>query len=134
MRHLRRGRKLGRTMEHRKALISGLITALFARDSIITTVEKAKEARKTAERMIRFAVRGDLAAKRHVLKTIRNESVVKRLFDEIAPRYADRPGGYTRILRLGRRKGDGAETAILELVDMEPAEKKKSARGRRRKE
>ncbi|MFQ5904943.1 MAG: 50S ribosomal protein L17 [bacterium] len=134
MRHLRRGRKLGRTMEHRKALMSNLTMALFARDSIVTTVEKAKEARRTAERMIRFAIRGDLAARRHVLKTIRNESVVKRLFDEIAPRYVGRPGGYTRILKLGRRKGDGAETAILELVGMERAEEKKPKRGRKRKQ
>lgn len=133
MRHLRRGRKLSRTKEHRKALISNLTTALFAKDSIVTTVPKAKEARKTAERMIRFAVRGDLAARRQVLKTVKSESVVKKLFDEIGPRYAERPGGYTRILRLGRRKGDGAETAILQLVEAGKAEEKKTKR-RRKKE
>jgi large subunit ribosomal protein L17 len=133
MRHLRDGRKLSRTKEHRKALISNLTTALFARDSIVTTVAKAKEARRTAERMIRFAVRGDLAARRQVLKTVKNESVVKKLFDEIGPKYRERPGGYTRILRLGRRKGDNAETAILQLVDVSQPEKKTPKRGRKRK-
>ncbi|TET47003.1 50S ribosomal protein L17 [candidate division TA06 bacterium] len=134
MRHLRRGKKLGRTMEHRKALISNLTTALFAKESIITTLPKAWEARRTAERMISFALRGDLAARRHVLKTVKNESVVKKLFEEIAPRFTGRPGGYTRILKLGRRKGDGAETAILELVSLKPKEGKKQKRGRRKKE
>ncbi len=132
MRHLRRGRKLGRTKEHRQALISNLTAGLFVKDSITTTVPKAKEVKKTAERMIRFAVRGDLAARRHVLKTVRNESSVKRLFEEIAPRYANRPGGYTRIVRLGRRKGDGAERAILELLDAERVEKKKERRARKK--
>ena len=134
MRHLRRGKKLGRTMEHRKALISNLTTALFAKESIITTFPKAWEARRTAERMISFALRGDLAARRHVLKTVKNESVVKKLFEEIAPRFTGRPGGYTRILKLGRRKGDGAETAILELVSLKPKEAKKPKRGRKKKE
>ncbi|TET77849.1 50S ribosomal protein L17 [candidate division TA06 bacterium] len=134
MRHLRRGKKLGRTMEHRKALISNLTTALFAKESIITTLPKAWEARRTAERMISFALRGDLAARRHVLKTVKNESVVKKLFEEIAPRFTGRPGGYTRILKLGRRKGDGAETAILELVSLKPKEGKKQKRGRKKKE
>jgi len=132
MRHLRRGRKLSRTREHRRALISNLTTALFAKDSIVTTVPKAKEARKTAERMIRFAVRGDLAARREVLRTVKNESVVKKLFDEIAPKYRERPGGYTRIMRLGRRKGDNAETAILQLVDVSETEKKTPKRRRKR--
>ena len=132
MRHLRRGRKLSRTKEHRKALIRNLTTALFAKDSIVTTVAKAKETRKTAERMIHFAVRGDLAARRQVLRTVKSESVVKRLFEEIGPRYADRPGGYTRILRLGRRKGDCAETAILQLVDVVEAEKKTPKRKKKR--
>ena len=134
MRHLRQGKKLGRTMEHRKALISNLTTALFAKESIITTLPKAREARRTAERMISFALRGDLAARRHVLRTVKNESVVKKLFEEIAPRFTDRPGGYTRILKLGRRKGDGAETAILELVSIGPKEEKKPKRGRKKKE
>jgi large subunit ribosomal protein L17 len=134
MRHLKQGRRLSRTKEHRTALIRNLTAALFARDSITTTVPKAKEARRTAERMIRFAVRGDLAARRQVLRTVKNESVVKRLFDEIAPRYAERPGGYTRIVRLGRRKGDNAETAILQLVDVGHDEKKAKKRGRKRKD
>jgi large subunit ribosomal protein L17 len=134
MRHLRDGRKLGRTMEHRKALICNLTTSLVAKDSIMTTLEKAKEARKTAERMIRFAVRGDLAARRHVLKTIKDETVVKRLFEEIAPKYVDRPGGYTRIVRLGQRKGDRAETVILELVGIEKAEDKKAKAKTKKKE
>lgn len=130
MRHNRDGRKLGRTASHRKAMLKNMVTSLFAHERIQTTTEKAKEARRLAERMITFARRGDLSARRHVAKTVRDPDVLKKLFDDIAPRYVDRPGGYTRILKLGARKGDGARTAMLELIgkDDEGSKKKKKQR------
>ncbi len=136
MRHRRKGRKLGRTSEHRRAMLSNLVTSLFTLESLTTTTARAKEAKRVADRMINFAKRGDLAARRTVLKTVRKKSVVGRLFEDIAPRYAEREGGYTRIVRLGPRKGDCAEMAILELVASEEAKKKKpeKRRGRRKRE
>ena len=130
MRHNRDGRKLGRTSSHRKALMRNMVTSLFASERIETTAPKAKEVRRVAERMITFARRGDLAARRHVAKTVQRPEVLKKLFDEIAPRYADRPGGYTRVLRLGaRRKGDNAQRAILELIgEKDEGRKKKKQR------
>jgi large subunit ribosomal protein L17 len=131
MRHNRDGRKLGRTSSHRKALMRNMVTSLFASERIETTTPKAKEVKRIAERMITFARRGDLAARRHVAKTVQNPEVLKKLFDEIAPRYIDRPGGYTRVLKLGaRRKGDNAQRAILELIGekMEGRKKKKTQR------
>lgn len=126
MRHNRDGRKLGRTASHRRALMRNMVTALFASERIETTAPKAKEARRVAERMITFARRGDLAARRHVAKTVQNPDVLKKLFDEIAPRYVDRPGGYTRVLKLGvRRKGDNAQRAILELIGKKDEGRKK---------
>lgn len=104
-------------MEHRKALLRNLVTALFQYERIHTSVAKAKEARRLAERLITFARRGDLAARRHVARFVYRESVAKKLFDTIAPWYATRPGGYTRIVRIGKRRvGDASEVAILELV------------------
>ena len=118
MRHQQSGRKLGRTAAHRKMLYRNLVTALFEHERIQTTVIKAKEARSVAERLITFAKRGDLHARRMAARKINDPAVLKKLFEEIGPRYSERPGGYTRILRLsGARKGDGAELAILELVD-----------------
>lgn len=130
MRHNKDHRKLGRTAAHRKAMLHNMVTSLFAAERITTTLPKAKEARRLAERMITFARRGDLAARRHVARTVRNPDVLKKLFDEIGPRYADRPGGYTRVLRAGVRRGDAAPTAILELVgkDDKPRGKKKFSR------
>ena len=127
MRHNKDGRKLGRTASHRKALMRNMVTSLFASERIETTAPKAKEVKRVAERMITFARRGDLAARRHVAKTVQNPGVLKKLFDEIAPRYADRPGGYTRVLKIGaRRKGDNAQRAILELLgEKEEGRKKK---------
>lgn len=135
MRHNRDGRKLGRTSSHRRALMRNMVTSLFASERIETTAPKAKEVRRVAERMITFARRGDLAARRHVAKTVQNPEVLRKLFDEIAPRYVDRPGGYTRVLRLGaRRKGDNAQRAILELVgEKDEGRKKKKQRKTYRK-
>ena len=104
-------------MEHRKALLRNLVTALFQYERIHTSVAKAKEARRLAERLITFAKRGDLSARRHVARFLYSESVGKKLFDTIAPWYATRPGGYTRIVRIGKRRvGDASEVVFLELV------------------
>jgi large subunit ribosomal protein L17 len=116
MRHLKEGRKLSRTASHRKALLRNLTTALFEHERIETTLEKAKEARRVAERMITHAKRGKLHSRRFVARTVQDPVVVRKLFDTIAPWYADRPGGYTRILRTRSRLGDAGEMAILELV------------------
>ena len=117
MRHNVSGRKLNRTPAHRKMLYRNLVTALFKHERIQTTVPKAKEARSVAEKLITFAKRGDLHARRIAARKVNEPAVLQKLFEEIGPRYADRPGGYTRIMRLGPRKGDNAELAILELVD-----------------
>ena len=122
MRHRVRGRKLGRTTAHRKALFRNQLTALFTHERIITTVAKAKELRPLAERMVTLAGTGTLPARRKVLTMVPDKGVVRRLFEEIAPRFTERPGGYTRIMRLGRRRGDGAELAIIEFVDYDLAD------------
>jgi large subunit ribosomal protein L17 len=116
MRHRKAFRKLSRTREHRRAVLRNLVTSLFQHERIETTVAKAKEARRVGERMITFAKRGDLAARRHVASYVHGDDVVKKLFETVAPWYAERHGGYTRIVRIGRRLGDGGETALLELV------------------
>lgn len=116
MRHRRDHRKLSRTASHRRALLRNLVTALFQYERIETSVAKAKEARRLAERLITFAKRGDVAARRHVDRFVTRPHVTRKLFDTIGPWYAERAGGYTRILRLGRRLGDAGETAYLELV------------------
>ena len=109
-------RKLGRPTSHRKAMLRNQVTSLFKNGKIETTLHKAKETQRVAEKMITLAKRGDLHARRQVLAYIYDKDVVKKLFDEIAPKYADRNGGYTRVLKVGPRRGDGAEMAILELV------------------
>jgi large subunit ribosomal protein L17 len=127
MRHRVSFRKLSRTHEHRRALLRNLVTSLFLHERIETSVAKAKEARRVAERMITFAKRGDLSARRHVDSYLFDEDATKKLFDTIAPWYKDRPGGYTRIVRLRRRLGDAGEIAIFELVktDEQKAEDRK---------
>jgi large subunit ribosomal protein L17 len=119
MRHRVSFRKLSRTHEHRRALLRNLVTSLFIHERIETTVAKAKEARRVAERMITFAKRGDLSARRHVDSYLFDESATKKLFDTIAPWYKERAGGYTRIIRKGRRLGDAGEIAVFELVKSE---------------
>jgi large subunit ribosomal protein L17 len=116
MRHRKDHRKLSRTSSHRKALLRNLVTSLFIHERIETTVAKAKEARRLGERMITFAKRGDIPARRHVARFVHGDDVVRKLFDTVAPWYAERQGGYTRIVRIGRRLGDAGETALLELV------------------
>jgi len=119
MRHRVSFRKLSRTHEHRRALLRNLVTSLFIHERIETTVAKAKEARRVAERMITFAKRGDLSARRHVDSYLFDEDATKKLFDTIAPWYKERAGGYTRIIRKGRRLGDAGEIAVFELVKSE---------------
>ena len=133
VRHLNKTKHLSRTKSHRKALVLNLSSALFQNKRIVTTLAKAKYCRSHAERFITFAKKGDLAARRHVLRFIPHRDVVKILFEEIAPRYADRPGGYTRIVKLGNRPGDAAPMAVLELVGYEEAVMKEKARRREEK-
>ena len=109
-------RKLGRESAHRKAMLRNLVTDLLREGRIQTTEHRAKEARRQAEKMITLGKRGDLHARRQAMAYIFDESVVTKLFEEIAPKYADRQGGYTRILKLGPRQGDAAESVFLELV------------------
>jgi large subunit ribosomal protein L17 len=116
MRHRKDHRKLSRTSSHRKALLRNLVTSLFQYERIHTTLEKAKEARRLAERLITFGKRGDLAARRHVARFVTVPDVTRKLFATVAPWYTERNGGYTRIVRVGRRLGDAGETAYLELV------------------
>jgi len=117
MRHRKAGRKLGRSSGHRKALYRNLIIELFRHERIKTTEAKAKAIRPLAEKLITLGKRGDLHARRLAAARLNDPFAVKKLFEELAPRYEDRPGGYTRILKLGRRQGDGAEMAIIELVE-----------------
>jgi len=116
MRHRRKGRKLGRTTAHRDAMLSNMVTSLFEHEKIQTTVVKSKELRRTAEKLITLAKRGDLHARRLAARRVHNKVVLKKLFDNIGPRYANRSGGYTRIIKLGNRFGDGAPMSVIELV------------------
>lgn len=117
MRHRVKGRKLGRTASHRTATLRALLTALIRHKKIKTTVAKAKETRVFAEKMITKAKNDTVANRRYVARHINDRQVVKELFEEIIPTIGDRPGGYTRVIKLGNRLGDAAETAIIELVD-----------------
>lgn len=110
-------RKLGRPTDHRKAMLRGMVTYLLENGQIETTVTRAKEVRAVAEKMITIAKTNDLHAKRQVMAYVTKESVTKKLFDEIAPSYAERNGGYTKIIKIGPRRGDAAEMAIIKLVD-----------------
>jgi large subunit ribosomal protein L17 len=127
MKHARKGRELSRTAEHRKALMRNLVTELFRHERIETTQAKAKEARRLAERLITFAKRGDLHARRHVDRFVMSPEVTQKLFATIAPWYSERHGGYTRVIKTRHRLGDGGEMAFLELVKSEEqlAEEKK---------
>ena len=121
MRHQRAGKKLGRDSAHRKALYANLAGALIEHGRIKTTEAKAKAVKPLAEQMITLGRRGDLAARRQAISRLRSRDVVHVLFADVAPRFVDRPGGYTRIVKLGPRQGDAAAMVYLELVDYEPA-------------
>ncbi|MGH7498148.1 MAG: 50S ribosomal protein L17 [Gemmatimonadales bacterium] len=116
MRHRAKGRQLSRTSSHRRALLNNMATSLFEHGRIVTTEAKAKELRPFAEKLITLARRGDLHARRLVERRIKSRETLSRLFSEIGPRFAARPGGYTRILKLGHRDGDGADIARIELL------------------
>ena len=120
MRHGMTGRKLGRDSSHRKALYANLACSLIEHGRIRTTEAKAKAVKPYAEKMITLGRRGDLHARRQVLSELRSQEVVHQLFADVAPRMADRPGGYTRIVKIGPRQGDAAAMVFLELVDYEP--------------
>jgi large subunit ribosomal protein L17 len=135
MRHRVAGRKLGRTSSHRRAMFRNQLASLIEHERIRTTLHKAKELRPLAERMVTQGKRGSVHARRLVRRWVDDRSLVKKLFDEIAPRFAERPGGYTRIVKLGPRLGDAAEMAILEFVERgeETAEEpKKKAKGKKK--
>jgi large subunit ribosomal protein L17 len=121
MRHARSGKKLGRDSSHRRALYANLAGSLIEHGRIKTTEAKAKAVKPLAEQMITLGRRGDLAARRQASSVLRSKDVVHVLFADVAPRFADRPGGYTRIVKLGPRQGDAADMVYLELVDFEPA-------------
>ncbi|MEJ2069902.1 MAG: 50S ribosomal protein L17 [Syntrophobacterales bacterium] len=130
MRHLKAGRRLARTTEHRKAMLRNLVTQLLEHEQVQTTQAKAKEARQWAEKMITLAKRGDLHARRQTLQVVRTKKAMAKLFGELKDRYQDRPGGYTRIIPLGFRVGDGAPLTLLELVgrpEKLPKAKKKTS-------
>ena len=128
MRHRKSGNKLGRNTSHRKAMLRNMVTSLFQHEKITTTDARAKELRKVAEKLITLARRGDLHARRQALEVVRDRQTVAKLFEQIAPRYQERPGGYTRIIKLGHRAGDNAALAVVELVEEEftPKPKKKA--------
>jgi large subunit ribosomal protein L17 len=112
----KKGARLGSGPDHQKLLLSGICTSLFRQGTVKTTLARARAARPLAERMITFAKKGDVAARRRVLKVVTDKGVVHKLFTEIGPKYAERPGGYTRIVKAGFRKGDSAPMAVIELV------------------
>ena len=128
MRHRSGKKKLGRTRDPRRALLRNLVRSLFIHERIQTTLPKAKEARRHAERLVRFAQLGTLAARRQAGRFVTDREVLRKLFNDIGPRFAGRAGGYTRIYRLGPREGDAAEMALLELVVREDSQKEKRAR------
>lgn len=117
MRHLKKGRSLHRDSSHRKALLCNLAVSILVHERVQTTEAKAKEVRGLVDRIITWGKRGDLHARRLAVKYVRSRSVVKKVFDELAPRYRDRPGGYTRIMKVGPRQTDSAPMVIMELVD-----------------
>ena len=125
MRHMKSGKRLGRNTSHRKAMMRNMVTSFFDHEKITTTDARAKELRKMAEKLITIALRGDLHSRRLVMQVVRDKKVVAKLFDTIAPRYTERPGGYTRIIKLGHRSGDNASLSVIELVEEELTAKPK---------
>ncbi|HLA47941.1 MAG TPA: 50S ribosomal protein L17, partial [Nitrospinota bacterium] len=117
MRHLKQGVKLGRTTSHRKALFRNIVTSLLRYEKIETTLAKAKELRRVADRMVTLGKKGTLSARRRAAEYVKDKDIIRKLFDAIAKRYAERKGGYTRIYKIGVRRGDAAKMAVIELVD-----------------
>jgi large subunit ribosomal protein L17 len=132
MRHLKSGRQLSRNSSHRWAMMRNLITALLREEKIQTTDPKAKELRRWVDRVITLGKQGSLHARRQVLSIVQDKAVVRKLFDTIGPRFKDRPGGYTRIIKLGIRRGDAAKMALIELVGGE-GEKEAAGGGKKRR-
>jgi len=135
MRHLKSGRKLNRTSAHRSAMFRNMVTSLLLHEHLHTTDAKAKELRRWADRMITLGKRGTLHARRQALAFVRSRRAVGKLFDEIAPRFSERPGGYTRITKIGLRRGDAAPMSVIELTErgdrsLSEAEKKRERRRR----
>jgi large subunit ribosomal protein L17 len=133
MRHRNKTKKLGRTRAHRRATLRNLSMALVQHKQIKTTLVKAKVARSLIEKLITTAKQDTVAARRQAFKWLQNHQLVKKLFEEIAPTFADRNGGYSRVIKLGRRQGDGAELAILQLVGFEPVVVEKTAEKKKKK-
>jgi len=130
MRHNKSGRRLGRKPDHRQHMMRNMVTSFFQNEKITTTVPRAKELRKLIDRMITLGKRGDLHARRQALQVVRDHKTVAKLFEMIAPRYSNRPGGYSRIIRIDNRQGDNAEMAIISLVEEDaetPAKVEESA-------
>jgi large subunit ribosomal protein L17 len=133
MRHQVKGRRLRRPTEHRMAMLRNLVTSFLEKERVRTTLAKAKEARPLAEKMITLGKKGTLHARRQVMTFVRKEGVVTKVFDDLGPRFGQRPGGYSRIVKLGLREGDGAQMAMLELIGSEfkkKAKKKKKEKGK----
>jgi large subunit ribosomal protein L17 len=120
MRHQNKNRKLGRTTAHRMSMLSNMVVSLLEHERIETTIPKAKEARRLAEKIITLGKTNTLHSRRLAFRFVKNETIVKKVFDVLGPRFASRPGGYTRILKTGFRHGDNAEMSILELVERTP--------------
>jgi len=133
MRHLKAGRKLNRTSAHRKALLRNLVTSLIEHEQVQTSDAKAKELRRIADRMITLGKRGTLHARRQAASYVRTREAVKKLFDDVAGRFRERAGGYTRIIKLGHRHGDAAPMSVIELTDRGEAAKAEAERKRERR-
>ena len=130
MRHGFKGRRFARSVSHRRAMFANLSASLIEHEQIVTTLQKAKDLRPIVEKLVTLGKRGDLHARRQVIAQIGNDKLVKRLFDTIAPRYADRHGGYLRIMKAGFRHGDNAALAVIEFVDRDPSAKGAADRAR----
>jgi large subunit ribosomal protein L17 len=130
MRHRVKGRRLSRPTAHRLALLRNLVTSFLENERIRTTLAKAKETKPLAEKMITLAKRGTLHARRQAIAFVRKEEVVTKLFNDLGPRFSERPGGYARIVKLGPRAGDGAQMALLELIGSEFKKKEKKKKGK----
>jgi large subunit ribosomal protein L17 len=133
MRHLKSGRKLNRTSSHRWALMRNMVTALLRDEKIRTTDPKAKELRRWADRVITLGKQGTLHARRQVLAIVQDKAVARKLFDTIAPRFKERPGGYTRIIKIGWRRGDAAPVSLIELVGMSDGTKTQDGEGQKKR-